>query len=429
MAGMRALASSGSGMDFAAQWQGQVVDGRFSLEQYLGGSDRHAIFLTHTEGGTKAAIKLVRAVVCDPTAQLAAWKAAAKLSHPHLIRVLGSGRSWLEGNDLLFVVTEYADENLSQVLPYRALNAAEAEIILRSVTSALEYLHGQGLVYGQISPANVMAINEQVKLSSDSVQPPGTPVQTFEASPYDAPELASRRLSVMADMWSLGATVAETLTQRVPKRAEGLNLPQPFADIVRHTLARDPALRWNIGDVRARLESSGQRSAVSAHGPVLTQPVTTSRKGIWAASAIVVAVIVAVTVFMHRGPQVTPKTAPPAVTTTAAPAQSRSVVQDSPGSVLSRILPTPSRGALNTIQGHVKVRLRVDVDAAGNVVNAVFTDHGPSQYFARLGMEAAQRWKFAPKTRNGQVVASEWDLLFSYSRGGVEASEQVVRGR
>lgn len=416
-------------MDFASQWQGQIVDGRFPLEQYVGGSDRDAVFLTRLENGTKAAIKLVRAAACDPAAQIAAWKSATKLSHPHLIRVFACGRSWIGGNDLLFVVTEFADENLGQVLPHRALTTTEAEVMLRASTSALEYLHGQGLVHGHIRPANVMAINEQVKLTSDRIQQPGAPAQTFEASGYDAPELASRRLSAAADMWSLGATVAETLTQRVPARAEGLSLPQPFADIVRNTLVRESASRWTIGDVRARLEPATRRKTDAPGAQISAQAATTRRTGIWIVGALVLAVVIAIALLTHRGPQAEPKTAPAAVTTTAAPAQSRAIAQDSPGSVLSRTMPSPSRGALNTIQGHVKVRLRVNVDAVGNVANAAFTDHGPSQYFARLALEAAQRWKFAPKIRDGQAVATEWNLLFSYSRGGVQASEQEVLTR
>lgn len=430
-AGMQATASSGRGMDFASQWQGQIVDGRFPLEQYVGGSDRDAVFSTRLENGAKVAIKLVRAAACDPAAQIAAWKSATKLSHPHLIRVFACGRSWIGGNDLLFVVTEFADENLGQVLPHRALTTTEAEVMLRASTSALEYLHGQGLVHGHIRPANVMAINEQVKLTSDRIQHPGPPVQTFEASPYDAPELASLRLSAATDMWSLGATVAETLTQRVPTRAEGLSLLQPFADVVRNTLVREPESRWNIGDVRARLEPAARRNTDSARAQVSARPATTSRAPIWIVGALVATAIIVVAVFMRRGPQ-TPEPVRPTVSSTASapvPSQARSVVQDSPGSVLSRVLPNPSRGALDTITGHVKVRLRVSVDAAGNVVNATFTDHGPSEYFARLALQAAERWKFAPKIRDGRAGASEWNLLFTYSRGGVQASEQAVRTR
>jgi len=93
-------------MEFGRQWQGQIVDGRFTLDQYLGGSDDKAVFLTRISGGaTKAAIKLIRATACNPDAQLAAWRRAAKLSHSHLIRIFDGGRCWLASTDLVFVVT------------------------------------------------------------------------------------------------------------------------------------------------------------------------------------------------------------------------------------------------------------------------------------------------------------------------------------
>ncbi len=428
---MRAVVSSGWAVDFGTQWQGKVVDARFPLDQYLGGSDRAAIYLTRIEGA-KAAIKLVRASACDPEAQLAAWNRASKLSHPHLIRLFAGGRCWLAGNDLLFVVTELAEENLSQVLPHRALSAAEAEIVLRGVTSALVYLHGQDLVHGHIRPANVMAIDEQIKLSSDGIQAPGASVQVLEESAYHAPELASRRLSAAADMWSLGVTVAEVLTQSAPLKAAGLNLPQPFADVVRHTLVREPASRWKAADVLERLQpAAGQsKSSVGASTPVGSAK---SRALIWAAIALVVLAVVALAVFMRRGPQATQPTqtasAPVAVAATSSSTSSQTAVQDSSGSVLGRVMPSPSRSALDTITGHVKVRLRVDVNSAGKVTNASFVSEGPSHYFARLAMEAAQQWKFTAEIRNGQAVPSEWNLLFEYTRGGVEASAQPARSR
>lgn len=418
MQAMRAAANAGHPVEFARQWQGQIVDGRFPLEQYLGGSDHDAVFLTRI-GNAKAAIRLVRASACDPEARLAAWNLACKLSHPHLIRIFECGRCWLAGNDLLFVVSEFADENLALVLPHRSLEAAEAEPMLREVSAAVEYLHSQGLVHGHICPVNVMAINEQVKLSCDTIQPPGTSLETLEESAYDAPELASRRLSAAADMWSLGATVSEALTQRVPTRAEGLSLPQPFADIVRHTLVRDPAARWNAREVFARLQPSAEGGRDSASSP------GKFRTAAWGVIALAVLVIAALLLMRHGSHehQPVPPESPPAASV-AAPATARAVA-DSSGSVRERVLPKPSRGALGTIQGHVRVRLRINADAGGNVARVAFTDQGPSQYFARLAMQAAEQWKFAPKIRNGQAVPSEWNVLFTYSRGGVQSSEQA----
>jgi len=129
---MRAAVRADRSVDFGKQWQGQTVDGRYPLEQYLGGSDSTAVFLTSLPADTKAkaAIKLVRSSGEQAEALLSNWKRVAQLSHPHLLRVFDGGQCWLSGNELLFVVTEYADENLAQVVPQRALTGSETEAML-----------------------------------------------------------------------------------------------------------------------------------------------------------------------------------------------------------------------------------------------------------------------------------------------------------
>lgn len=434
-------------MEFGTQWQGQMVDGRFPLDQYLGGSEDKAVFLTKISGGaTKAAIKLLRVSACDPDTQLAAWRRAAKLSHPNLIRIFDGGRCWLAGNDLLFVVTEYAEENLGQVLPQRALSTEEVDATLPPVLDVLTYVHGQGLVHGHIRPSNIMAVREQLKLSSDGIQAPGPQPQKSAATVYDAPEAARGQLSPAADVWSFGATLSEALTQRVArKNDQNLKLQQPFADIVSHALIEDPATRWTVGDIQARL--AGKKVAVQTI--TATQPTTTasvkpaprtvrevrpqaekSRLPFIAAAVVIVAVI-ALAAFLMRGSSTqraeqsanTPAaTSAPAVSTQpTSGADNNSGASASasgaPGQAVNRVLPTPSRSALNTIHGTIKVRVKVQVDASGNVTHAGFVTAGPSQYFSRLAMQAAQQWKFAPG------ASGEHTLLFAYKRSGVEASE------
>jgi len=99
------------------------------------------------------------------------------------------------------------------------------------------------------------------------------------------------------------------------------------------------------------------------------------------------------------------------------------------GAVLHQVLPNVSTGALQTIQGRVKVRLHLKVDRSGSVSDAKFVSAGPSQYFARYSMEAAQQWKFAPPVMNGQSTGSKWNLLFEFSRGGVKAFPEQTRSR
>src|SRR5215469_16703596 len=211
---MQSAMSTGRALDLGAYWEGQVVDGRFQLQQYLGGTPDRAVFLTQLDG-SRAAIKIVLASSSEPDTQLAAWRRTAGLSHPNLIRIFAYGRSQIAGKDILYLVSEYADEHLGEVLPVRALTAGEAETMLTPTLSALSYLHGQGLVHGRLRPANVMAVYDQLKLSSDSIQVAGAARDRAEVTMYDAPESigGGGRLFPPADIWALGVTLAETLSQ------------------------------------------------------------------------------------------------------------------------------------------------------------------------------------------------------------------------
>jgi TonB family protein len=88
------------------------------------------------------------------------------------------------------------------------------------------------------------------------------------------------------------------------------------------------------------------------------------------------------------------------------------------GDVAQRVLPEVLESARNTIRGTVKVAVRVDVDRSGDVESAELESHGPSKYFARTALEAAQLWRFKPPMVGGRGVLSTWTLRFEFTRGG-----------
>jgi protein TonB len=96
---------------------------------------------------------------------------------------------------------------------------------------------------------------------------------------------------------------------------------------------------------------------------------------------------------------------------------------DNQNGVVRQAMPQVSPSARRTIQGTIKVRVRVDVDAAGNVAKTRFELSGPSKYFSRVAMEAAREWKFVP-ARAGEPAIREWKLQFTFSRAktGVSAT-------
>jgi TonB family protein len=260
------------------QWEGQVADGRFPLRQHLGGSDHSAVFLTeYGEGGRqRAAVKLIAADPASADLQLSRWKHAAQLFHPHLLRLFEMGRCEIGGTALLYLVMEYAEENLSQILPQRALSAEETRDVLVPVLDALACVHRQGFVLGHLKPANIMAGADKIKLSTDGLQRANETVRIRKPGVYDAPEAPSGRLSPASDVWSLGMTLVETLTQRVPVwermgHADPIlpkSLPSPFLEISRSCLRRDPQLRGTVGDISFRLSPTPSVvAAAPAHAP------------------------------------------------------------------------------------------------------------------------------------------------------------------
>ena len=87
---------------------------------------------------------------------------------------------------------EYAEEDLSQILPERPLTPMEARQMLQPVLNALAFLHGKGFVHGHVKPANIMAVNDQLRISSDGLRAVGqSSVGVGKPSVYDPPDSAS----------------------------------------------------------------------------------------------------------------------------------------------------------------------------------------------------------------------------------------------
>ncbi len=271
--------------DVWRQCEGQVIDNRFRLLRYLGGTDDSAVFLTQLAGSPsqKAAIKFIPAGTTADL-QLSLWRRVTQLAHPHLLRIFDIGRCRLENRDRLYIVMEYAEEDLSQILPQRPLTASEAREMLEPVLDVLTYLHGKGLVHSRIKPSNILATADQLKLSSDALFPIGESRKSpSKFAVHDAPETAASPLSAAADVWSLGMTLVETLTQHAPALQPGSQadpivpdaFPQPFLDIARHALRREPRRRWTIAEIAARFNPAAVAAAATQSVSPLAVPLST----------------------------------------------------------------------------------------------------------------------------------------------------------
>ncbi|MGB7848606.1 MAG: protein kinase [Candidatus Acidiferrum sp.] len=271
------------------QWEGYVVDRKYQLQLFLGSTDHSAVFLAgfRDPEPRQAAVKFISADLPNAGQQLAAWNTAAHLNHRNLLRIYGTGRCSFEDMELLYVAMEYAEENLGQVLPQRALIDEEAHEMLHGVVDVLVYLHGKNLTHGHIKPSNVLAIGELLKLSSDTILPSGEVREMRrERSAYDAPEVPASPSTPAADMWSLGVSLVEALTQQpavLPfyEQADPVIPPavhEPFLEIAKCVLRREPRLRWSCAKVAERLNPAATAVKAAAAGAGASPNVSASPK-------------------------------------------------------------------------------------------------------------------------------------------------------
>jgi TonB family protein len=476
-----------------SDWVGRVIDGRFTLIRWLGGTERSSVFLTELPGpqARKAAIKLIPDNGEDAEFHMAGWAATRPLSHPNLMRLILTGRCQSEDTAVLYAVSEYADEVLSEILPERMLTPVEAQEMLEPVIDALFYLHGKGLVHGHLKPSNVLVVDDRLKLSGDSLQLTGERAKGDSAyGIYDAPETAGGTISPAADVWGLGVTLVEALTQHPPVWDKSANedpivpqsIPQPFAGIARGCLRADPVGRCTLDNVKSWLEAAQalKEETVKAEKNAESR----SRLPILLPAAIVMVVTIGILIARH-GQQATPAAAPTAAVTqqqtpasaqpsaqgqtpeqpaaaqpeetSPAPAADPSTQEQPPSTapaqqsspaaapkvaapvsevpaegaangpaansaVAEQVMPNVLPRALESIQGKVNVRVRVTVDGAGNVSGATFDSEGPSKYFAKAAMQAAQNWKFKP----AQAAPGAWVLQFEFTRDGAKVTPVAV---
>ncbi len=338
--------------EIRTDWVGQIVGARFRLLRWVGGAGRSQVFSCRIEDNPeqKTAIKLFPADAEGAQACAAGWAAALTLFHPHLMRVLYTGQDRIEDTRVLYVVTEYAGEVLSEILPDRPLTPEETKEMLGPVLDALVYLHGKGLVHGRIKPSNIMVVDDQVKLSEENIRgSAGAVPPPASLDIYDAPERAQGKVLPASDLWSLGITLVEALTQIPPiwNRAGGSepivppSVPRPFAQIARECLRVDPAMRGTVAVVKMCLDT-GASLPHRTPGPVEGLPRDRRKLVIGAAAAVLLAVFGMV---MLRSHHETPSQDEEQTETTAPAATQPPAVRESPS--LKQRTPPKTKAAKN----------------------------------------------------------------------------------
>ena len=179
---------------------------------------------THAQGH-EVALKILHPVLAAAQNLRREFYALQGLDHPHVVRVLETGRQdiwpWLamelvDGTDLDALIAQW------QRSP-PADRFVQVERILRELCEALAAVHAHGLIHRDLKPSNVLLTRDgSVKLTDFGVahalahgdRPPERLVGTYA---FMSPEqLLQRGLDPRSDLYALGAILALMLTGELP---------------------------------------------------------------------------------------------------------------------------------------------------------------------------------------------------------------------
>ena len=241
--------------------------GRYQLDGELGRGGMAVVYRAHDRVlGRDVALKFMaeevseRDDLCEMFEREA--RAAASLNHPGIVTIYDFGL--IEGR--AFICMELVDGLPIDELQEQ-LTIVESVQIARQTLEALDYAHGKKIIHRDIKPANMMRTQAGlVKLMDFGLARPtdsrrkrsliaGTPA-------FMPPEqLAGGELDHRADIFAMGVTLYELLTQELPY--EGVDRREPpmaLRDLVPAIpkLVDDAVLRAIEPNAEDRWESAGQ---------------------------------------------------------------------------------------------------------------------------------------------------------------------------
>jgi serine/threonine-protein kinase len=210
---------------------GTLLSNRFRLEEKVGSGGMSTVYRAFDETLERAvAIKLLHADMSSDDAQLERFRrearAAARLSHPHVVTVIDAG----EDDGRPFIVLEYVEgETLKErIRRVGRLPVAEAIAYAIEIGRALGAAHAERLVHRDVKPQNVLIDAEgrakvtdfgiARSLELDGLTAAGRVLGTTD---YVAPEQAiGEGATQQADIYSLGICLWEMLVGDVPYKGD-----------------------------------------------------------------------------------------------------------------------------------------------------------------------------------------------------------------
>jgi len=208
---------------------GKII-GDYRIEKQLGEGGMGVVFKgVHPTLGQVVAIKMLHPNLTKADAIKQRFvreaQAMARLRHPNILQLY----NFIESPEGCFIVMEYVQgETFESILEKKGvIPPGEAIDIFIPTLAAMKYAHDQNIIHRDIKPSNIMLLDTGVAKIMDfgtakMVGGDGGPAltaagMTLGTVVYMSPEqLMGRDLTAAADIYSLGVTLFELCTGRLP---------------------------------------------------------------------------------------------------------------------------------------------------------------------------------------------------------------------
>jgi serine/threonine-protein kinase len=198
------------------------------------------------------------------------------LQHPNIVQI----REFLTEQDRFYIVMELIQgETLAEHLRQlgRPMTVREAAGIFRQTLEGLGFAHAQGVIHRDIKPSNIMLTRDGVaKLTDfgiargvDTAKLTRTGLALGTAAYMSPEQIQGAKIDHRADIYSLGITLYEMLTGRVPF-GRPKDSDSDFPILTAHTTQPPPPPRQFAPNIPVPIEAAILQGAGQAAGRAIS---------------------------------------------------------------------------------------------------------------------------------------------------------------